>query len=113
MLQWYKEDRLFDHRDRYGDDIMSQVAMYWHVCIMELLHKAGASVSNVNNVGRASLMEAALWGREKAVKFLLEKVADPRMQDHKGRTALDLAQDSEANKRKREERTLCTPIPKT
>jgi ankyrin repeat protein len=78
--------------------------MEGHVCIMELLHKAGAGVSNVNNRGRTPLMESGFVGREKAVKFLLEKVADPRMRDHKGRTALDLAQDSVANKREREGR---------
>ncbi len=101
MLQEYKEDKLFDHRDRYGDDVMSLVAMEGHVCVMELLHNAGAGVSNVSNRGRTPLMEAALWGREHAVKFLLEKMADPLLRDHKGRTALDLAQDADANRSER------------
>ncbi|KAK5202897.1 hypothetical protein LTR41_011366 [Exophiala xenobiotica] len=104
MLQQYKEDRLFDNRDQYGDDVMSSVAMEGHVCVMELLHKAGAGVANINNRGRTPLMESALWGREQAVKFLLEKAANPLLMDHKGRTALDLAQDTDSNSRERQVR---------
>ncbi|KAF7512365.1 hypothetical protein GJ744_001933 [Endocarpon pusillum] len=77
MLQQYKEDRLFDKRDQYGDDVMSLVAMKGHLCVMELLHKAGADVSNVNNRGHTPLMEAALWGQENVVKFRVKKMADP------------------------------------
>ena len=35
---------------------------------MELLHKAGAGVSNVNARCRTPLMEAALWGRDYSVR---------------------------------------------
>lgn len=107
MLQLYREDRLFDKRDRYGDDIMSLVAMEGHVCAMELLHEAGAGVSNVNARGRTPLMEAALWGRDDAVKFLLGKGADPWQKDCKDRTALDLAQDTNSN---RNERVATSPL---
>jgi ankyrin repeat protein len=99
MLQRYEEERLFNDRDWYGDDVMSLVAMEGHVCIMELLHDAGAGVSNVNARDRTPLMKAALWGRDDAVKFLLEKDADPRLKDHKDRTALDLARDTDQNRK--------------
>ena len=46
-----------------------------------------------------------LWGRDDAVKFLLEKGAEPWM--IKGRTALDLAQDSGQNRAERGARS-CT-----
>ena len=105
MLQQYEGDRLFNDRDRYGDDVMSLVAMEGHVCIMELLHDAGAGISNVNARGRKPHMEASLWGRDDAVKFLLEKGADPQLKDHKDRTALDLAQDTDRNRREREARS--------
>jgi Ankyrin repeats (3 copies) len=105
MLHQYKKDRLHNDRDRYGNDVMSLVAMEGHVCIMELLHDEGTGISNVNARGRTPLMEAALWGRDDAVKFLLEKGADSQLKDHKYRTALDLAQDTDQNKREREARS--------
>ena len=56
MLQQYKEDRLFEYQDRYGDDVMLLVAVEGHVCVMEVLHKAGAGVSNINARGRTLLI---------------------------------------------------------
>ncbi|RVX75973.1 hypothetical protein B0A52_00330 [Exophiala mesophila] len=105
MLRQYKTDKLSENRDQYGDDVVSLVAAEGHVCVLELLHEAGAGVANINNRGRTPLMEAILWGREQAVKFLLEKGADPLSKDHRGRTALDLGQDTDANRREREKRS--------
>lgn len=107
MLYQYKKDKLYNDRDEYGSDVMLLVAMEGHVCIMELLHKAGAGVSNTDVRGRKPLMEAALWGRKDAVKFLLEKSADLRLKDHKSQTALNLAEDTHSNRREREARS-CT-----
>lgn len=105
MLHQYEKDKLYSDRDEYGSDVMSLVAMEGHVCIMELLHEAGAGVSNTDVRGRKPLMEAALWGREDAVKFLLEKGADPGLKDHKSRTALNLTEDTDSNRREREARS--------
>jgi hypothetical protein len=105
MLRLYKKDRLYNTSDRYGDDVMSLVAMEGHVSVMEILHHAGAGISNTNARGRTPLMEAALWGRDDAVKFLPEKGADPHLKDHKDRTALNLAQDTDQNRRERDARS--------
>ena len=83
MLCQYKKDGLYNDRNQYGDDIMSMVAMEGHVCAVELLYDAGATISNVNTRGRTRLMEAALWARDDAVKFLLAKGADFQTKDHK------------------------------
>lgn len=94
MLQRY-EDQFFKDRDQYGNDIMTLVAIEGHVCIMQLLYNAGAGILNVNARGRTPLMEAALWGRDDAVKFLVGKGADPHLKDHKNRTVLDLARETD------------------
>lgn len=53
-------------------------------------------------------MAASLWGRVRVVEYLLTAGAKTTLQDHKGRTALDLALPSQRNTNERERRmTFC------
>lgn len=53
-------------------------------------------------------MEAALWGRLRAVQFLLANGANPNLKDERGRNALFYALPSTVTKAMRERKTECT-----
>ncbi|KAI1740023.1 hypothetical protein F4680DRAFT_420977 [Xylaria scruposa] len=74
--------------------------------MVTLLLQNGANVNAVNKDGRSALMQAALWGRIKTVKALINANADKHLLDHEGRSVLDLAQPSRQN---REQRHRCSP----
>jgi len=77
---WKKEDR--DHIDRI-------------VSIVDLLVKEGADLDAKDKNGWTPLFRAATMGRRDVVRKLLALGADPKIKDHKGRIAADLARQLE------------------
>jgi ankyrin repeat protein len=63
--------------------------------VIEVLLDAGADVNAVQHAGYTPLLEAAQSGDSELVELLLERGADPDAQLDDGRTATDLARDSE------------------
>ncbi len=60
--------------------------------ITRLLVKSGAQVNHQNANGNTPLMSAILIESHIQVKLLLQHEADTRIKNHKGQTALDIAQ---------------------
>jgi ankyrin repeat protein len=63
--------------------------------VIEVLLDAGADVNAVQHAGYTPLLEAAQSGDSELVELLLERGADPDAKLDDGRTATDLARDSE------------------
>eukprot|EP00658_Telonema_sp_P-2_P035946 TRINITY_DN26078_c0_g1_i2.p2 TRINITY_DN26078_c0_g1~~TRINITY_DN26078_c0_g1_i2.p2 ORF type:complete len:209 (+),score=73.12 TRINITY_DN26078_c0_g1_i2:166-792(+) len=59
---------------------------------VEKLIELGANVNAVDCDGETALYKAALEGCERSVKLLLNRGADPKMTDNKGRDAADMAE---------------------
>lgn len=66
-------------------------------------HNRGGDINNVDSRGRTPLMEAALWGRLRAVDYLLEHGADAGAKDVKGRSAYYFARPLARTARMRQE----------
>ena len=60
--------------------------------VLRILLELGAVVNARNGDGYTPLHVAALWGRAKSVRHLLEKGADPFISDDDGMTPLDHAE---------------------
>ncbi|KAI1308521.1 DYW family of nucleic acid deaminases-domain-containing protein [Xylaria venustula] len=105
-LKTTSEKHLFLHgRDENGNTTCILAAAEKSHEMVSLLLQNGANVDAVNNDGRSALMEAALWGRVKTVKVLINANADKHLLDHKRRSTLDLAQSSRQNQEEREPRS--------
>jgi hypothetical protein len=65
------------------------------------LHDRGDSITRANHYGRTPLMEAALWGRLKTVRYLAQQKIDLGARDGNGMRAVDLVADIERNKKER------------
>lgn len=65
--------------------------------IITLLLQSGADVNAVTHMGVTPLMNAVEADNTSAVRILLQRGADPRIQNIKGRTALDIALDGKKN----------------
>ncbi|KAI1125305.1 hypothetical protein F5Y10DRAFT_284362 [Nemania abortiva] len=103
------EKELFLHgRDQDGNTTLICAAMEQSHEMVSLLLKNGAKPNDVNNDRRSALMEAALWGRIKNVKALLNANADKYIRDHEGRCAIDLAQRALKNENERYRRAPYT-----
>jgi uncharacterized protein len=55
----------------------------------------GFSPNAIDEKGRTPLMIASFKGKERIVRYLLEKKADVSVKDNEGRTALDYAEEGE------------------
>ncbi|MCJ1387129.1 hypothetical protein MMC17_010258 [Xylographa soralifera] len=97
--------KLLNEKNRAGDTVLSMTAMDGHDEVVSFLLEKGAKADTINARGRTPLMEAALWGRSLVVRRLLSAAASVKGKDHKGLTALDLAQDSRQNEEERASRS--------
>ncbi|KAI0965110.1 hypothetical protein F4678DRAFT_485599 [Xylaria arbuscula] len=87
-LMTTSEKHLLLHgRDKDGDTTCIMSAVEESDEMLLLLLRNGANVDAVNNYRRSAFMQAALWGRIKAVKALINANADKHLLDHKGRSA--------------------------
>ncbi|KAL7913411.1 hypothetical protein GGI35DRAFT_466969 [Trichoderma velutinum] len=101
-LETSTEAKLFLHgKDETGNTTLIMAAAEKSDEMVSLLLQNGADVNAVNNDGRSALMEAALWGRLKSVKVLLESNAAKSAKDRHGRCAMDLAQPTRRNEKER------------
>jgi hypothetical protein len=100
------EAKLLLHgKDETGNTTLIMAAAEKNQEMVSLLLQNGAEVNAINNDGRSALMEAALWGRVKSVKALLNSNADKHLRDHQGRCAVDLAQPTRKNEKERYQRS--------
>ncbi|KAL1903522.1 hypothetical protein Sste5346_000150 [Sporothrix stenoceras] len=102
LLETYKDDPFISWRNKEGGNCVSLAATEGHDMMIQFLHTKGGDLNNTDNRGRTPLMEAALWGRLKAVNYLLEHGADPRAKDRKGRGAYFYSRPSRRTARMRE-----------
>lgn len=72
-------------------------AMEGHTQTIEFLHDQGSRLNAKNSLKRTPLMEASLWGRWEAVRYLLLAGAELHHRDTLGRDAQDLALDDLRN----------------
>ncbi|EOO03073.1 putative tpr domain-containing protein [Phaeoacremonium minimum UCRPA7] len=102
LLQTFKDDSFVSYRDESGVNCIALAAVEGHGQMIQFLHDKGGDLNNSDNRGRTPLMEAALWGRVKAVDILLERDADTRAKDRKGRRAYFYSRPSKKTARMRE-----------
>ncbi|KAK0759737.1 hypothetical protein N5P37_007925 [Trichoderma harzianum] len=85
-LETSTEAKLFLHgKDETGNTTLIMAAAEKSDEMVSLLLQKGADVDATNNNGRSALMEAALWGRLRSVKALLESNASKSAKDCHGR----------------------------
>ncbi|KAL8898428.1 MAG: hypothetical protein Q9207_006706 [Kuettlingeria erythrocarpa] len=87
--------------DKAGNHGVARAATEGNLEVLQWLHEQGCDVNKRNRRGCTPLMAASLWGRLLAVDYLLKHGADATLEDHGGRTALDLALPSECNTNER------------
>lgn len=105
-LETSTEAKLFLHgKDKTGNTTLIMAAAEQSDEMVSLLLQKGADVDAANNDGRTALMEAALWGRLRSVKALLESNASKSAKDCHGRSAIDLAQPTRRNEKERYSRS--------
>ncbi|KAL7784521.1 hypothetical protein V8C43DRAFT_166666 [Trichoderma afarasin] len=105
-LETSTEAKLFLHgKDETGNTTLIMAAAEKSDEMVSLLLHKGADVDAANNDGRTALMEAALWGRLRSVKALLESNASKSAKDRHGRSAMDLAQPNRRNEKERYSRS--------
>ncbi|KAJ4858421.1 ankyrin repeats (3 copies) domain-containing protein [Trichoderma breve] len=105
-LETSTEAKLFLHgKDETGNTTLIMAAAEKSNEMVSLLLQKGADVDATNNNGRSALMEAALWGRLRSVKALLESNASKCVKDRHGRSAMDLAQPTRRNEKERYSRS--------
>lgn len=78
-------------QDNKGRNVLHCASLSGNPEVIELILDHVPSIDSVTNQGVTSLMIAAQFGRLQAVKYLLEKGADPCLQDNKGCNALHYA----------------------
>jgi uncharacterized protein len=86
-------------KDSYNGTGLIRAADRGFVTICERLIEAGVDIDHVNNLGWTALLEAVILGggdraHQQVVALLLEKGADRSIKDPRGRTALEIAQQS-------------------
>ncbi|KAF3072817.1 hypothetical protein CFAM422_004684 [Trichoderma lentiforme] len=105
-LETSTEANLFLHgKDKTGSTTLIRAAAKKNDEMVSLLLQKGADVDAANNDGRTALMEAALWGRLRNAKALLESNASKSAKDRHGRSAMDLAQPTRRNEKERYSRS--------
>ncbi|KAL6823022.1 hypothetical protein J3E69DRAFT_305131 [Trichoderma sp. SZMC 28015] len=105
-LETSTEAKLFLHgKDETGNTTLIMAAAEKSDDMVPLLLQKGADVDAANNDGRTALMEAALWGRLRSVKALLDSNASKSAKDRHGRSAMDLAQPTRRNEKERYNRS--------
>jgi hypothetical protein len=102
LLETYKDDPFVSWRDEYGVNCIALAAVEGHDRLIQFLHNKGGDLNNADSRGQTPLMKAALWGRLKAVNFLLGHGANPRAKDRKGRGAYFYSTPSRTTARMRE-----------
>ncbi|MBO4675878.1 MAG: ankyrin repeat domain-containing protein [Elusimicrobiaceae bacterium] len=88
--------------DSRGFTPLHRACLMGHPNVAQLLLQAGVDINVVSSLSQTtSLMVAAYAGQVDTVQFLLQKGADPYLQDRNGGTALDYARESNSpNKEK-------------
>ncbi|OPB41547.1 hypothetical protein A0O28_0082670 [Trichoderma guizhouense] len=105
-LETSTEAKLFLHgKDETGNTTLIMAAAEKNDKMVSLLLQNGADVDATNNDGRSALMEAALWGRLRSVRALLECNASKSAKDRHGHSAMDLAQPTRRNEEERYSRS--------
>lgn len=101
-----KLDYFLHGKDEEGNTVLTYAAAERYPAILGLLlsHGASRSIDSRNCKGRTPLMEAALWGRLKNAKLLLQHGADPGICDRRGRKAVDFARQHPRNDQERQRR---------
>ncbi|KAJ2969546.1 hypothetical protein NUW58_g9964 [Xylaria curta] len=102
LLETYKHDPFVSWRNKNGVNCIALAAVEGHDKMIQFLHGKGGDLNNADKRGRTPLMESALWGRLRAVNFLLENGADPRANDCEGRSAYFYSRPSKKTARMRE-----------
>ncbi len=67
-----------------------------YVAVIKVLLNHGADVNATNQHKQTALHRAAEWGRPKIMEALLAAKADPSIRDDEGKTALDIAKETDA-----------------
>ncbi|KJZ70766.1 hypothetical protein HIM_09850 [Hirsutella minnesotensis 3608] len=87
LLETYKDDPFVSYKNKVGDNCITLAAVEGHDKMIQFLHSKGGDLNNADSRGQTPLMMAALWGRLKAVDYLLDHGANPCAMDLKGYSA--------------------------
>lgn len=96
LLQWIKSTKSIDAKDTTGRTALHLASERGEDVCMRLLLENGADPLSVDNKLQTPLHLLASKGHGRMVKMLLDRGADPMVTNSDGKSAMDLAADSQS-----------------